>query len=348
MRTYLLISILLLLAFQLSSNACTEVLLNKKKGLVVSGRTLDYNCDISSKICFRQKGKHVLDPAVKWTTLTSKPLEWTAKYDAVLVDAFDEPAFVDAFNTEGLSIACLWHADTEPAQSVAPGTDALSNVALVEYIAENAATVDEAKALISKLSLFLSNYKGQPMTLHWIITERSGKSTVMELKNGKPRFFDEVTEVGVMANQPSYDKQLANLKEHLNARSKDRNYTLPGDYQSTSRFVKSAFLVSHLPELTNCEEGASAVSQILHNVESPKGAQPTGSYTQWFAVRDQSNLVYYFIAAKNQAKKSVDLKTLDFAAMKDKRIPLENAYSGSLNEIEKISSASSAPEQLSK
>ncbi|MBX9690029.1 MAG: linear amide C-N hydrolase [Candidatus Obscuribacterales bacterium] len=316
-----------------SSDACTELLLNKSKGLVISGRTLDYNCEMGSKICFRQKGTEQADPGLKFTTLKGEPLKWKTKYSCVLVDAFDEPAFVDGMNTEGLSVACLWHADTEPALEIAPGTNGLASVSLVEYLLENAATVEEAKKLVEKLSLFLSKYQGEAMTLHWIVTERTGKSTVIELKNGKPKFFDEVEKVGVMTNQPSYDRQLENLKSHEDESKNNPNYNLPGDYQSKSRFVKTAYLVSHLPEIKTADEGVAAARQILHNVEAPKGAQKTGSYTQWLALRDQSNLRYWLIGVNHGMPKFIDLKSLDFKQLADKKIPVDSADGGNVMEL---------------
>ncbi len=323
-----------------ASPACTEVLLNKNKAHVISGRTLDYNCEIGSKICFRKKGMQISDPGQKFTDLKCKPFSWKAKYDAVLVDAFDEPAFVDAMNSEGLSIACLWHADSELAKETAEGREALSNVALVEYIAENAKTVDEAKKLASGLSLYLSTYKGQPMMLHWIVTDASGESIVIELKNGSPKFFSEIKDVGVMTNQPSYDRQLANLQESRKKMESDSSYNIPGDYDSKSRFVKSAFLVSCQSPFQSADEGIVKLTQILHNVESPKGSQKTGSYTQWFAVRDQRNLRYFITSVNQSSPKIVDLKDVDFAKALDKRLAIESSESGNVAQLLGVSSRS--------
>lgn len=326
--------------FMSTASACTEVILNKKKDLVISGRTLDYNSELGSRICFVEKGSKTEDPGVKWTQFAGAPLSWTSKYNAVLVDAFNEKAYVDGMNSEGLSVACLWQADTQLPKSVTEGTKALSNVALVEYLAENAKDVDEAKKLVSGLSLFLSNYKGQPMVLHWIVNDKSGKSTVIEIKDGKPKFFDEVSKIGVMANQPSYDQQLDNLKSHKSEQAQNsKGYVLPGDYQSKNRFVRSEYLVSHLPPFETADEGVAAAIQILHNVESPKGAQNTGSYTQWIAVRDQSNLRYWFLSANRQAPKLVDFKNLDFKSIAGKCLAIDSASSGDVSKLPELTAA---------
>ncbi len=333
-------AIILSVLFIRNASACTEVILNKKKDLVISGRTLDYNSELGSRICFVEKGSKIEDPGVKWTQFQGAALSWTSKYNAVLVDAFNEKAYVDGMNSEGLSVACLWQADTELPQAVNDGTRALSNVALVEYLTENARDVEEAKKLISGLSLFLSNYKGQPMVLHWIINDKSGKSTVVEIKNGKAKFFDEVTSVGVMANQPSYDKQLDNLKTHKSEQAQSaKSYVLPGDYQSKNRFVRSEFLVSHLPPYETAEQGVAAAIQILHNVESPKGAQPTGSYTQWITVRDQSNLRYWFLSANRPAPKLVDFKNIDFKSLAGKFVAIDSANSGDVSKLPELTAS---------
>ena len=329
----------LLSAFSLSlqaTNACTEILLNKSKGVVVSGRTLDYDCEMGSKICFKAKGTRMIDACAKYTDLTGTPFSWTAKYSAVLVDGFDEPAYIDGMNTEGLSVGTLWDSDSQPASAnrIEAGRHGVSNVTLTEYILENASNIQEARQLISGLTLVISTYKGKPMPVHWVITERSGKSMVMELRNGRPNFFDQSTQVGVMTNSPTYDLQLSNLEASKKAMNADPAYTLPGDYRSTSRFVKSAFLVAHVPEFTAVDDAVVAATQVLHNVETPKGAQgPTGSYTQWIAVRDQTNLRYLLMGVKHSATKVVNLSTANFKELENKRISLDTPAGGDVSAL---------------
>jgi choloylglycine hydrolase len=308
------------------SVACTDVVLNKSKGVVVSGRTLDYDAELGSKICFRPSGSAVTDNNVKYTKAGFAPLTWTSKYDAVFVDAFDLQAYCDGLNNQGLAMACLWHNETEPAKAVPAGMNGLSNVSLVEYVVENAKDIDEAKSLIANLKLFLSNYQGTDMVLHWILTDRSGRSVVMELKNGSPVYFEEASKLGVLTNSPNYDQHIANLHTHNDRRLKDESYSLPGDYRPTSRFVKAAYLVDTTPPLKSAEEGINTAIQILHNVEVPKGAQSTGSYTQWMAVRDHANLRYWLISSNQPTKpKVVDLNKIDFKKLSDVRVPIDGA-----------------------
>ncbi len=324
-----------LLSASLSSqptSACTDVVLNKVKGQVVTGRTMDYDAELGSKICFKKKGTEVSDPGFRFTGLTCKPLTWTSKYNTVMIDVFDEPAMVDGMNSEGLSVATLWQADNQVAPKVEEGTQPLANISMVEYVVENAKDLDEAKKLISGLSVVLSTYKGLPLALHWVVTDRSGRSMAVEMKNGRPTFFEELSQVGVLTNAPSYDQQLSNLKAQEEIqKTEPKAYTLPGDYKPQSRFVKSAFLISHLPEMKSTDELVSAATQILHNVEVPKGASTNGSWTQWFVVRDQTNLRYWFMGVNNTAPKVIDMKSIDFDQLASKRILIDGPGSGDIS-----------------
>lgn len=319
----LLIPSLVVSATQLSAAACTSVVLNKTPGIVVTARTMDFDSDLGSKICFRPKNTAVTDPNVKFTKGSFQALSWTSKYDSVVVDGFDLPAYADGMNSEGLAVATLWQYETEAAKEVKANTKGMSNVTLVQYVLDNAKDVDEAKKLISQLSLFMSTYNGAEMLLHWTITDKSGKTVAVELKDGTPKFFDSCTTIGVMTNSPTYDKQLANLEQQATVRATDIATPLPGDFRSTSRFVKAAYLVSTTPTLKTADEGMRAAMQILHNVEVPKGAQDTGSYTQWMVVRDQTNLRYWFASPCELIPTFIDLKKIDFQKASGKRIPVE-------------------------
>lgn len=310
-----------------SAPACTEVVLNKTKGLVISGRTMDFDSELGSKVCFRPSGTKITDPGLQYSGVKYAPMTWTTKYNTVMIDAFDQPAYADGMNNEGLAMSTLWQNETEPAKAVEPGKKGLANIALVEYVLENAKDVDDAKKLISALSVVDSKFNGMEMVLHWIITDKNGRSVVVELKGGHPIFFDQAEQVGVLTNSPSYDNQLANLKSQNDARQKDKTYTLPGDYEPKSRFVKAAYLVSTTPELKSPDAGMTTAMQILHNVEVPKGAQQTGSYTQWIVVRDQTNLRYWLTGVNNPTPKKIDLKTLDFSKLATQRIPADGPVS---------------------
>lgn len=321
------------------SSACTSVVLNKTAGIVVSGRTLDYPADLGSRICFRERGTTTTDPNVEYTGATFKPVTWTAKYDTVLVDGLNLQAYTDGMNNEGLSVATLWQDETQPAKTVQPGTNGLANVSLVQYVLDNAKDVAEAKELISKLSVFLSAYKGGDLLLHWIVTDKSGKSVVVELKDGRPVFFDQITKVGVMTNSPTYDQQLTNLSAQEDARKKDPSLGLPGDYRPTSRFVKAAYLVESTPNLVSPADAMATTLQILHNVEVPRGAQASGSYTQWMAVRDQTNLKYWVVTPTGMAPLVIDMKKLDFKAAAGKKIAVATAAPSDLAALLKADTA---------
>ena len=93
--------------------------------------------------------------------------------------------------------------------------------------------------------------------LHWIIADRQKAITVEFVEEGL-KIYDNT--VGVLTNNPTFDKQLFNLNRYiglsprdpLNTFSKDLKLNvysrgmgaigLPGDFSSQSRFIKASFV----------------------------------------------------------------------------------------------------------
>lgn len=93
-------------------------------------------------------------------------------------------------------------------------------------------------------------------SLHWIIADKSGCITVESVKEGLKVYENPV---GVLTNNPAFDKQMFNLNNYMslsprqpeNMFSKEldlKTYSrgmgalgLPGDLSSMSRFIRVAF-----------------------------------------------------------------------------------------------------------
>ena len=170
----------------------------------------------------------------------------------------DYPLFYDATNEEGLSMAGLnfpENADFKPAK------DGKTNVASFEFmlwILSQCESVSEVRQQCENLNLtddaFSSDYPVSP--LHWMISD-SKESIVVEPVKDKVAIYDNP--IGVLTNNPTFDKQLFNLNNyrHLSPKVSDNLFSkvldldvysrgmggigLPGDLSSMSRFVKVAF-----------------------------------------------------------------------------------------------------------
>lgn len=93
--------------------------------------------------------------------------------------------------------------------------------------------------------------------LHWIIADKNEAITVESIKDGI-KIYDNP--VGVLTNNPPFDKQMFNLNNYMNLspKSPKNNFSdklnlnmysrgmgaigLPGDLSSQSRFVRAAFV----------------------------------------------------------------------------------------------------------
>ena len=151
-----------------------------------------------------------------------------------------------------------------------------------------------------------------PPTLHFVFTDRSGASIVVEYVNGERHIYDDVA--GVLTNAPTYDWQVINLRNYLNISTVgvsalqvgETNVTalgqggglvgIPGDYTPPSRFVRSAFLRHYATQPKTADEAIQLTGHILNNVDIPlgiaqskEGGQLVSDYTQWVAIKDLTN-----------------------------------------------------------
>ncbi len=101
-----------------------------------------------------------------------------------------------------------------------------------------------------------------PSPLHWIISDRNASIVVEVVEEGLDIYDNPV---GVLTNNPPFDKQLFNLNNYMALSNRTPENTfggnldlatysrgmgsigLPGDVSSQSRFVKSSFCLKKIP-----------------------------------------------------------------------------------------------------
>ncbi len=124
-----------------------------------------------------------------------------------------------------------------------------------------------------------------PSPLHWIISDRNTSIVVESVDEGL-NIYDNP--VGVLTNNPPFDKQLFNLNNYRALSNKTPENTfgnldldvysrgmgsigLPGDLSSQSRFVKAAFVRENSVSGDSEKESVSQFFHILASVEQQKG-----------------------------------------------------------------------------
>ncbi|MBQ2654210.1 MAG: choloylglycine hydrolase [Methanobrevibacter sp.] len=198
------------------------------------------------------------------------------------------PLYYDACNEKGLSIAGLNFAGNACYLEYNDDMVNITPFELIPYLLSKASNVGEARELLKEINLVNINFADElPLSpLHWMISDKTEAIVVEPLEDGL-KIYDNP--VGVLTNNPPFDKQLFTLNNfrHLSNRNPENTFGdnidldeysrgmggmgLPGDLSSSSRFAKVAFTRAN--SYSGSDE-ASSVSQFFHilgSVEQQNG-----------------------------------------------------------------------------
>lgn len=209
-------------------------------------------------------------------------------------------------------------------------------------------SVSEVRQQCENLNLtddaFSSDYPVSP--LHWMISD-SKESIVVEPVKDKVAIYDNP--IGVLTNNPTFDKQLFNLNNyrHLSPKVSDNLFSkvldldvysrgmgglgLPGDLSSMSRFVKVAF--TKLNAVADSSE-ASSVNQFFHilkSVEQQKGLcyvdESDGyEYTIYSSCVNVDKGIYYYTTYENSQITAIDMHQENLDSSRLIRYPLQKEW----------------------
>lgn len=289
--------------------ACTRVLWNSSDGQVFVGRTQDWTEKANSAFRVYPRG------ITRAGTVVENPHRWTSKYGSLVVTGYDL-ATHEGVNEKGLSAQILYLAGESDYGKRDPKREGINVTQWVQYFLDNYATVAEAveaqKTFAFQIdSLILPN--GFPTLVHLSLSDKSGDSAVIEYIAGKPTIYHD-KRFTVMTNEPTYDKQIANLKQY---RTFGGEKPLPGERTPTDRFVRAAYYVNGLPKPANREEGAAFMFSVIRNVSVPFGKadpdKPNVSSTIFRTVQDLTGGRYYFESTYAPNVVWIDTSKLDFS-----------------------------------
>lgn len=238
------------------------------------------------------------------------------------------PLFYDAVNEKGLCIAGLnfvgnacYHPHTE-------GKDNVAQFELVPWLLGQCATVEEAKALLSRMNILNTPFRPELPTaqLHWLIADRNQCITVEAVAEGIMVYENPV---GVLANNPPFPMQMLNLSNyrHLTADPTETTFApgfslpaysrgmgalgLPGDLSSQSRFVRVAY--TKMNSFSGDGEGES-VNQFFHilgSVDQQRGCCHLGDQkyeiTIYTSCCNADRGIYYYSTYQNHQINGVDM-----------------------------------------
>lgn len=337
MRTHVLFLLGAGLTVAAPAIACTDVRIMARDGSAFSVRTMEFAEDLKSNAVIVPRGLKVTSPGPKGDGLT-----WTSKYGFIGMNALGEALYNDGLNEKGLGIGALYLPGETEYQTVADGdaAKALSNVSLPAWVLGNFDSVDEVRDALGKVVVW-----GEPIPqlgsfapLHYVVTEPSGKSIVIEYVDGKLQVYDN--KVGVLTNSPTYPWHIQNLRNYVNLTAVNTApikvgkttyagtgqgsglHGIPGDPTPPSRFVMAAATSYLADKPKDATEALILAMHLIDRVDIPRGlvrdyadgGKPVGDYTQWTVFRDHANKVYYWRGYNDPSLKAIDLKTADFKA----------------------------------
>lgn len=240
--------------------------------------------------------------------------------------------YSDGLNEEGLSAASLSFGDSTY-QSAVEGKDILYSLSVVNYILGNCDSVEKAENALHNITVCEIPYNGDRnlTNFHFIISDSHGDNLIIEYIDGIRKTYKNTKSRGNMANEPTYDWHLINMKENYYELTIERQMGIPGDQGSISRFVRASLLTQKTTfKPQNIQQCIGFAQDILLTLAIPAGTDPRDvegeekyKWSQWSVIRDHTNRILYFYTDFNNKLHGVSLNQLDLDAKEQKSINIE-------------------------
>lgn len=332
-----------------SSLACTAVNVVADDGSVIAGRTMEWAFDMQWQLIILPAGTHYQLSAP--ADLNLPVHKQTSRYAIAGIGAgVVAGTLLEGQNSAGLGMSGNFLPGFTQYQTVnKQDKKYVSIVMLGQFILGNFATVAEVTQALQNYKVWSPTHivgAPTPPTIHFVFSDKSGKSIVVEYTKGKLNVFNN--DAKVLTNSPPYDWQIINLRNYLNISNTGVNFKkigdgdinqigqgggsigLPGDYTPPSRFVKTTFLNYYATKPQTATAATQLVGHILNNVDIPLGivnstanGKTYSDYTQWVAIKDLSHNKLDFADYQHRLNfVSIDLDRV-FAEKKSMIIPIE-------------------------
>ena len=310
------------------------------------GRTLDYE--------FSYKEEVTITPRNYQFNFRNK--ESITNHYAIIGMAYiadNYPLYYEAVNEKGLGIAGLNFVGNAQYNKKIKGKDNITQFEFIPWILSQSTTVKEAKKLIEKI-----NFLDEPFStnlplaqLHWIISDSIESITVEAVKDGIKIYENPV---GVLTNNPTFDKQMFELNNYMNLSTKSPKNTfakslnldkysrgmgaigLPGDLSSQSRFIRAAFVKMNSVSKEEEKESVSQFFHILNSVEQQRGCCELDDgifeITIYTSCCNASKGIYYYTTYDNHQITAIDMhkenlnseNLIRYPLIKDEQIKMQN------------------------
>jgi penicillin V acylase-like amidase (Ntn superfamily) len=323
---------------------CTAVTYKSKDAYF--GRTLDYEYSYKEEVTITPRNY----------PFYLKDQETLNKHYAIIGMAYiseNYPLYYDAINEKGLGMAGLNFVGNAYYNEPKKDKDNIAQFEFIPWILGKCKSVKEARKLIEKINITNIPFDDNlPLAaLHWIISDSVETITVEAVKEGI-KIYDNP--VGVLTNNPPFDKQMFELNNYMHLSNKNpkntfseklnlENYSrgmgaigLPGDLSSMSRFIRASFVKMNSISKEEEKESVSQFFHILNSVDQQRGCCEVsdGKYeiTIYTSCCNLDKGIYYYTTYDNHqitkvdmCKENLDSKELiSYPLIKDEQIREQN------------------------
>lgn len=326
-----------LVASAATALGCTAVNLIAADGSVVAARTMEWAIDMKWAVV-NVPAETELDLAapadldLPTNTVTTKHAVF-----GITTQLVDDIVLLEGINASGLTMSANFLPHFTTYQTVTP--EDTGYVSIYDFGSWSLGMFDNVAALqeaLGKIKIWWDGQMvgGSPIDVHFVFTDRSGASIILELVDGEQRIHNNA--VHVLTNAPTYDWHLSNLRNYMDLRSMavtslnigTADVTslgqggglrgVPADYTPPSRFVKAAYLRHFATKPQDATEAVSVIGHIMNTVDIPHGVvrgqegdKIITDYTQWIVIKDLANNRFMIADYANR----LNYLTIDLAAM---------------------------------
>ncbi|MGL4742440.1 MAG: choloylglycine hydrolase [Sarcina sp.] len=312
---------------------CTGLTLTTKDGEHLFGRNMDLEYYFGQSV-------GIIPRNYTYTNIANKKTEKTQYAIIAMISMMaDHPMLSDGMNEKGLGIAGLNFGNEFGGLEKNFSKDKINIPAFdfMLWILANFDNIEDVKKNVLKVNLMdiQIDEKIPNVCLHWIASDKSGRSIVIEKTKEGMKVYDN--EVGVLTNPPTFDWQLTNLRQYTNTiptqipktMCSDKELTptgrgagligLPGDTTAPSRFIRAAFLRNFV--LQNEDVSLGDYFHIMDNVAMVKGCAKNdgiNEFTQYTSCMNLENGTYTYKTYKSLSLTSINLfnENLDLSDIK--------------------------------
>ena len=338
------------------AQACTGITLQTTGSQIVTARTIEWAAEPLNAMYVvvprGQKQRSWLPDG----TLHGK--SFTADYGYVGIAVENDEFIMEGINEAGLAAGLFYFPDYGEYMPYKEEDKSLcvSDMQFVAWVLSTCATIDEMIALMPTIRVIGTDPRAS--TVHWRITEPSGRQVVVEIVNQQVRLHENP--LGVLTNSPELTWHLTNLNNYVNLASGSIHqraigsldlkafgggsglHGLPGDMTPPSRFVRAAFFQSTAPRLDSPQHTVVQAFHLLNNFDIPVGIQFSDkdlapnmpSATQITIATDLANRRLYYRTMYNSTIRCIDLHTIDFDRVAFQAEPLENNREEPIESVE--------------